>query len=232
MIGPAQFRCRKKICRFTGVEQSEVASIVGMNSDIEAEWIAEGNMPWRTGQTDQISTVAVVEVMLTYQLSLAGCIPRQVRFVVGEAVAAVFYKAFTCVDHSLQVTGLPVDVEDFREDFVRSTNLASELTEGARFASYICRGGEAQDFSVAGDIKDVLDREGVKPPNYVCLRDMACRLTSRLGRPLLSVNLVNQAPPEESTGFWLSTTPKNCPFQAMQTEMKLIHSRKEMTMST
>lgn len=206
MIGPDHFRHRNKIGRFTAVEQSEVAQIVGMTEVDHAQWLAEGNMPWRTEQTDPISTVEVIRLMLAYQLYLAGCSPRQTMLVVGKAIAPVFYKAFTSVDHSLEVTGLPKDVERFRESFISSSDLADDLSGGPHYISHIYRDGEHQEFRAVGDIRDLIEQGGVQPPNYVCLREMACGVTSRLGRPLLSVELENEAPPEESSAYWLSTT--------------------------
>lgn len=205
MLGAGDFRHRNKIGRFTGVEQSEVLAIVGMSSAGKAEWLAAGRLPWRARSSDQVSTVEVVRLMLTKELSSKGWSPNEIRLVVRESIAPVFYNALMFADRSHEVTGLPGDVKRFRESFEQSTELANELTGGPHRFSSLCRVHDSPAFRLTGAVQSTDMENKPSPREGVSLRQVAREVVSRLGRPLLSVELTNHAAATHPTETWLSS---------------------------
>ena len=208
MIGSDQFRHRNKIGRFAAVDQSEVASIIGMSSACEARWLAAGDMPWRAGQEGQISMVLLVDLMIKFELSKIGARPCENHSIISKAIAPIFYNAFCYADHSLEVTGMPDDVDRFRDDFSKSTALADELTGGPHHFTYIYKCHDDQEIDMAHDIADVINVSERPKISYLNFRELAYCLCSRVRRPLLSVELVNKFPPSRATGMWLSSARK------------------------
>ena len=209
MIGAEKFRHCNKIGRFAGVDQCEVATIVGMSKDCEARWLAADEMPWRAGQEGPISMVGVVELLVKFELSKIGWRPYKNRSTVGKAIAPIFYNAFCYADNSLEVTGMPDDVDRFRDQFSKSTALADELTGGPHQFSYLYRCHDDHELDLADDIATVINCAERPKISYLNFRDLADGLCSRFRRPLLSVELVNKFPPSRNTGRWLSTARKD-----------------------
>lgn len=203
MIGPTGFHHKKMMARFTGVDQAEVSSIVGMPPSCEAEWLAAGDLPWQTHSRDQISTVEVVDLMLTYLLYLEGWPREDSRRVVCESIAPVFFKAFLHVDHSLEVTGSQQSVERFRENFMRSHRLANDLTGGPYYFFHLIPSKAGQGFHPSRP-QEPADGTAIGTRD-ICFRDIARTLVSKLGRPILSVQLESNASEDEPTVNWLSS---------------------------
>lgn len=194
MTGHKGFRRNNRITTFAGIEQANVGTVAGLTPDTEQNWELAGKMPRRGSECQTVSAVEGVNLALTHELASRGWDFVDSDLVIGRSVANVFFFALLAANGACEVTGLPNLVDRFRADFTKDAELAASLTCEEDRHRYLYRYGHEGAFQQGQNLQWIIDQSDNAPICLIDLQGVATRLCSRMGRPLLNIELVDHEP--------------------------------------